>query len=540
MKNIYALLVCALACACATVETPRENLISIAPADNGKALINPGMGWVHHYYSGRTGNYGYYLEPSDALDWFPGASVQYMRIPWAFVEPEDGKFNWSVFDTPAQRYIEKGKKLAIRINCCEHWIPWATPKWLKDKGCRGTRFTVRKGPQPDGVCWEPYYLDPIYLQHLDRLVKNLAARYDGNPNVAFIDIGTFGLWGEGHTAGSSRLTREVQIAAVKKQIDIYTKYFKRTQLCISNDVDGGRSMGPYPILDYARERGVSLRDDSILVFVPSEKTRNKSWYHEKLAEKYWPKMPVIVEHEHYGLSKVRGAWRGEWLEQAVEAYHCAYLSIHWWPKQFLDENRRTIDNINKRLGYRLNLKKFTMPAEVEIGEIFNAEFSWANVGVAPCYNGGFAAITLKDEKGGIVAVLVDDGLDMKTLPVAPKGQEKTITSKKQFRVGFLNPKEFFNEQTLAMEKREGAEFYGAPVVPATKAGVYDVYLSVGMRDGTPQIALPIDLPTDGKRRYKIGTIKVKEPKVGGVEIKVPDNAPPSPMDFLPDGRRRHW
>lgn len=519
-----------------------DNRVEYKFEDNKKPLVNPGMGWVHHYYSGRTGNYGYYLKPSDSLDWFPGANVQYMRIPWAFVEPKEGEYNWSVFDTPAQRYVQSGKQFAIRINCCEHWIPWATPKWLKDKGCKGVQFTVRRGPDPNGACWEPDYLDPIYLEHLERLIKNLAARYDGDPNVAFIDIGTFGLWGEGHTGASSKLPRDVQIKAVKLQIDIYTKYFKKTQLCISDDVDGWKEQEKFPVLDYARAKGVSLRDDSILVDIPEAPNPNKkaSWYHDGLAGKYWPTMPVIVEHEHYGLSKARGAWKGEWLENSVEAYHCSFLSIHWWPEQFYKENRESIERINLRLGYRLNLKSLEMPKSVEIGERFPVRFAWANVGVAPFYAGGYATITIKDKKGGIVAVLVDDTLNLSTLPVAEKGKEKVVSSTKTFNIGFLNPKEFFNEFTLNMEKRDGAEFYGAPVVPATKAGKYDVYVSVGMRDGTPQIALPLDLPTDGHKRYKIGTIRVKEPSVPGVEIKTPENAPLSTMDYDASGKKFKW
>ena len=44
------------------------------------------------------------------------------------------------------------------------------------------------------------------------------------------------------------------------------KHFKQTLLCISDDVSGpGNRSGAYPLLDYARERGVTLRDDSILV-----------------------------------------------------------------------------------------------------------------------------------------------------------------------------------------------------------------------------------------------------------------------------------
>ena len=58
------------------------------PTDNGKALINPDMGWCAYFYSCRTGNYGYFLEPSDTLEWFPGTSVVYMSLPWSFIDTE--------------------------------------------------------------------------------------------------------------------------------------------------------------------------------------------------------------------------------------------------------------------------------------------------------------------------------------------------------------------------------------------------------------------------------------------------------------------
>lgn len=48
-------------------------------------------------------------------------------------------------------------------------------------------------------------------------------------------------------------------------------------------------------------------------------------------------------------------------------------------------------------------------------EKFPVKFKWANLGVAPRYRGGFPALTIKDSKGGIVAVLVDESLDVKTL-----------------------------------------------------------------------------------------------------------------------------
>ena len=45
--------------------------------------------------------------------------------------------------------------------------------------------------------------------------------------------------------------------------------------------------------------------------------------------------------------------------------------------------------------------------------------------------------------------------------------------------------------------------------PPTKPGIYTVFVSVGQRDGTPFIALP--LPNDdGQHRYRVGQIRVTE------------------------------
>jgi len=53
-----------------------------------------------------------------------------------------------------------------------------------------------------------------------------------------------------------------------------------------------------------------------------------SWYHSELAQLFWPKFPVILEHEHYGGSVKRGAWRQDLWIKAVEDYHASYVSIH--------------------------------------------------------------------------------------------------------------------------------------------------------------------------------------------------------------------
>jgi len=74
--------------------------------DNKAVLSNPGMGWYIYYYDGPF-SYATGLEPSDELADFPGITVVYLRLPWSYLEPEEGRFNWTVLDTPMQRWVER-------------------------------------------------------------------------------------------------------------------------------------------------------------------------------------------------------------------------------------------------------------------------------------------------------------------------------------------------------------------------------------------------------------------------------------------------
>ena len=454
------------------------NRITVRPADTGQALVNPDMGWTMHFYSNVPENYGSKLEPVDTLEDFPGLSTVYLRVPWAFLEPEEGRFNWALLDTPAQRWISKGKSVGFRITCSENWLPFATPEWVRKAGAKGYFYQFGKGRDEEAKTWDPDFKDPIFLEKLERFLAAMAARYDGNPNVAFLDIGTFGLWGEGHTMMSSQVPEEETLAIIKRHIDLHTKYFRKSLLCLSDDVAGHDKPGRhFPATDYALAKGVTLRDDSILVQPPP-----RSWYHAEMAQAFWPRLPVILEHEHYGNSKARGAWGdGSLLLKAVEDYHASFMSIHWWPRELLNENRDLIERINRRLGYRICLRELSWPREVAIGKPFPVRGVWANAGVAPCYPGGFPALTIKDEKGGIVSLLVDEDFNVRELKPGPANSAAGREWVREFAIG--------------------------KIAPVTRSGDYAVYVSVGQRDGTPRLALPLT-GDDGQRRYRLDAIQV--------------------------------
>lgn len=437
----------------------------VRPPDHGRALVNPSMGWVLHHYDNSLEKYGSKLALEDTVDDYPGVSVIYLRLAWGLLEPEEGRFNWSLVDAPAQKWIAKGKQIALRLSASESGMEYATPKWVERAGAKGYRFTPGKGEEAQGRCWEPDYNDPVFLAKLENFLKAAAARYDDSPHVAFVDVGSFGVWGEGHTYWSTK--RPYDAATVIRHLELHARVFRKTLLAANDDfVSHGR--GPESI-SKARELGMTLRDDSILVEPPP-----RSWYHAEMASAFWPRLPVVLESEHYGSSVKKNAWGdGSLYLKAVEEYHAAYASVHWWPREFLEANRGVVEAINRRLGYRLQLVSAAWPYAANRGESTEVRWTWRNAGVAPCYPGGFPALTLVNSKGGVGAVFVDTGLAFRKLAPGAESSSRFVLQ-----------------------------------VPANvPAGEYEVRISAGDSIGTPLLNLPHD-PAGPDRRVSLGKIQI--------------------------------
>jgi hypothetical protein len=457
----------------------------VRPDDTGEALVNPGMGWVLHFYDNNVENYGSRLAPADTVDDFPGLGCVYLRLAWSFIEPEEGVFNWSVIDTPAQRWIRKGLEVSFRISCSEGSVRFATPEWVKRAGAKGHFF--RRGEIADEsdprAAWEPDFDDPVFLEKLDSFLGAFAARYDRRPEVSCIDIGSMGIWGEGHTNASTRIAYGGE--TTRRHIDLHLRHFANTWILYNDDLPSGPPVngsqgsepdGPNESVLYAAEKGLGLRDDSILV-----QGEGKEYFSAWMAPHFWDSAPVCLECEHYGPSAKRGCWRdGSMYLQAVEDYRASYATIHWWPREFYEANRELVDRINMRLGYRLQLVEASWPAEIPVGGPFEFRAEWRNAGAAPCLPGGLPTVTLRDADGGIAGVWAGDSLDVRDLPVGAPGEA---------------------------ESRRQSVTSGTPLF--LKPGRYDVLVSVGTTTGTPRIALPLPAG-DGERRYKLGEVTIAE------------------------------
>ena len=459
--------------------------VTVRPVDDGRALCNPDMGWAMHYYDNGA-KYGTTIEPGDSLRWYPGCNVVYLRLPWSWLEPEEGKFNWNAIDTPAQRWLARGGQVAFRITVSETSKD-PTPAWVAKAGAKVIRWTWGKGPDPNGKCWECVPDDPVFLEKYGNFLKALAARYDGRKDVAFVDIGSVGIWGEGHTGRTIRLSNEETQRIVKLHIDLHRRHFKKTLLVANDDFCCTHEAKDSEAIRYALAKGLGWRDDSIMV--DGERNGYRNWYHESQALRFAKTTPIVLEIGHYGILKERGNWNGETLLKAIEAHQASFLSIHGDPRLLLDENADAVRRSNLRLGYRFQAREISYPSVATVCEDpaqavpFKVRFVFANAGAAPCYRDAHPCLTLKNAKGGIIAVLADGDFNLKTLPVAAPGQAHPQAHEAEFVLGR----------------------WRAPVTPP---GEHDVYLSVGKADGTPVYELPM-AEDDGMRRYRVGKMRVE-------------------------------
>ena len=490
----------ALAMACSAV--------TLRPEATKEALINPGMGWIHYHFDNSNWNYGADTPVGDTLDWFPGVSTIYFRIPWRDLEPVEGDFRWDVIDSVAQPWIAAGKQVAFRFTCNESGYEWAVPEWLPAAGAKGRFMLMKKKPEQAGFrLWEPEWLDPVFLEKYGNFLAAAARRWDGNPSVAFIDVGSFGMWGEGHTGFTSKIppdkTREFAIEHAK----LLKRHFARTPIVISDDVAGSSNPAPDdPCMKAMREMGIGFRDDSIMVA-----PRPRQWFHAGWARTFAAAgLPVVVETRHFYADYDRDNWYEGGLLESTVAYQASYQAIHWWPDEHLQHHRKDIEATNLRLGYRFELREVTWPEVVKMGDRVGIDATWVNVGVARPREEAMVAWTLLDDRDVVHWTSVDETFDLRGIAPTLEDGEHPVSRTAKVRFGWDWPYNGLYYATGNPEIRhDGTSRRHGPRVVSLKPGVYTLCVSVGRRDGTPRVALPLDGQVGKTRRYRLGAVRVK-------------------------------
>lgn len=486
---------------------------TVFPENTDEVLLNPDMGLVFFHYSNRQWAYGQLQPRGDTLDWFPGTGCVYFRLPWCVLEPEEGKYRWDIIDTYARPWIAAGKQIGLRVTCCEARFPFATPEWVRNAGAKGWFFKESpmheifgRQPATDDLLWEPDYGDPIFLEKLEKFLRAMAARYDGKPYLAFVDVGSVGMYGEGHTRAYrpelEKQGRDIE-SAYHQHYEIYRRCFPNsTVLCIDDQAGGVNRHPDPPLMRHARELGFGFRDDSILVNKPP-----KGWFHDNWARLFADNAPVFIEHEHYNLSAERGAWSEEGLLKSVEDNRATWLSLHGWPTELKEKCGDAFRKAALRLGYRFELRKAEFPDKVTLGERVRLATTWVNVGVAKRYKGAFLTWTLLDEQGRVAWSWTDESFDFKDALPKIDGVEHPVKLETSAVFGAPGEIPTMNDGVwIYMQTKEVGSFATDSSIPTLTPGRYTLAVSLGDRAGVPEINLP--LKQGHSRLYSLGPIDI--------------------------------
>ena len=141
---------------------------------------------------------------------FPLGQQLYIRPTWREVQPRPGRLQLPDYLKLVLELAKKNnKRVGLRIQMCapDYKHEAALPDFVLEKvpkvdlvisdqesAAAGKRFLDNPHSR-----YQPRYDHPFFQQAFKELVGQLAAEFDGNPLIEFIDTFMYGFWGEGHT-----------------------------------------------------------------------------------------------------------------------------------------------------------------------------------------------------------------------------------------------------------------------------------------------------------------------------------------------------
>lgn len=337
--------------------------------ESEEVLLNPGKGFV--------------IRDSLNSDYDNILSVVYYRFSWCTIEPQHGKYNWHLIDSKIEECAKRGKKFAFGImnaNSSSSQI-YVTPKWVFDEGAEYYTYYNESKEVTQII---PVWTDKIFLEKLNEFIEVLAERYDGNPNIEFIDIRSYGNWGEQHlgTINGNKISDE-QLKEL--YIKPYMNAFENTLLV--NPWGENTYNNTY---EWAIDNGVSIRRDGIMKY-----TNGKSCF-----EYAYGKQPTIFEYyAGYNSLKKNGFWGKERLLEYVENWYPTYVEFDI---DMYEENKEFCEMLANKIGYYFKFKGATYTNTTSTIEETPISLKFVNEGVAPLYEPCTVYIGLLDENYNLV------------------------------------------------------------------------------------------------------------------------------------------
>ncbi len=370
--------------------------VTVTPSPLPGILPNPFKGFAAQNWDKETSGY---KVPQ---------SLFYSDVSWKQLQPQENKIEWEVLERTWADHFKSGRRVGFRFKMSEPIQDQSAitpdmdiPQWLIDK----CKMTMRKYQLNDGGAMKYGYMpdwnNSRLLEQHDALIKEFGARYAKNPNVAWVDVGSYGFWGEWHLyqnegdPASSETQRRI--------LETYLKYLGEKKLIIAFDSSFAS--------EFIVRSGHGLRHDCV-------GTQNDSF--NKAIENLRLK-GVDVDRMY-----VTGIFSGElcsegvikWLkddkkkfrEQVldfVKAHHFSWLGPSG-ASEILKTKQKSkewpiVEELYRTLGYHFWIHDLSHEQSIAAGASIRVDATIINEGVAPFYYPWPVEFALLDKSKTVVS-----------------------------------------------------------------------------------------------------------------------------------------
>ena len=315
-------------------------------------------------------------------DGYPDTSLAYYRIPWAYIEKEKGKYDFTFLDKVMDRADKVGQKIMLRF----------PPHSARPDVLEMPEWIIKELNLPERKVGDKRSPDhPLFFETYSNFIRAVGDHIDGDKRLSALDMSLVSAWGEGDQINTVKQTDW------KKLVDAYMQSFKQTPI--------SAQFNHIPSIDYANSyRPVGLRIDCL---GDMEIVHMADLYPRIFAHKpdLWQKAPIAIEV---------GWIMKYWLDKGWDIDFIIEQSLLWHISTFNEKSARIPDCLKekcekwiKKMGYRHALRVIDYPDTANKGDVLHLEICVQNLGVAPIYHKYPFVIRLRGENGDVYDIKTD-------------------------------------------------------------------------------------------------------------------------------------
>ncbi|MGE5397288.1 MAG: DUF4832 domain-containing protein [Chitinophagales bacterium] len=407
-------------------------------------------------------------------------SLVYVGASWKELEPGKGVYDFEGLEEKNHYsyWRERKVKIILRIYLDEPDEDYHTdiPNWLYQETNKDGIWY--RGEHGKG--FSPNYSNPKIVTYHEKLIEAVAERYNSNDQLAFVELGSIGHWGEWHTQVEEEYKVPFPPEKIYNQyVEHYLKYFTQKQLLIRRPIT------------IARDHRLGLYNDSFGNVLQTEDYFIK-WYQkgylDYLTGTKQPAMPEFWKYAPSGgeftlppgtsfLSNVNLSRTMMQLKQSHTSWLGPSCPVYDISDPDVIKNR---DSLLKLMGYRYVIKSVKCTSSPCPGKDMEVNWVVDNTGVAPFYYLWPVEISLCDSDGKVVFRYITKDDTRKWLP----GANNLYSS---FKLPTNLPTGTYNLCFAILDPADGKP----GVVFAVEGRQSDGRYSVGtISVGSPQTVLP--------------------------------------------------